>query len=82
MGSAFRAVQPRVRLCEEVNEVAVDDQFEFTYLSFTHQFGTASAGGANTLTDNSRQWVAHMWKDTVVTIRVGGQGGMEELPRS
>lgn len=42
-----------------------------TYLSGWHQFGKATGGGADALTDTSREWARNMWKDKIVIINPG-----------
>jgi hypothetical protein len=45
-----------------------------TYLSSIHQFGTATGGGGNILTDTARQWVPNMWVGRYLFIRPGATG--------
>jgi hypothetical protein len=53
---------------------AVFDDFGnlyLTYLSKTHQFGTATGGAAKTLVDTARQWPIGVWNGKTLVLRPG-----------
>jgi hypothetical protein len=57
-------------------QAAFDDfgNLYLVYPSSIHQFGTATGGAGNTLTDTARQWAAGMWNGRVVVLRPGAGG--------